>query len=427
MAPEQWRREPPTPALDVYAATCVFYECLTGQGPHPSGDPDGTSAIPAAEIAEPLRPLISAGLAKDPADRPVGAAAFVSLLEEAATSAYGADWELQGIAGLSAAAATLAVLFPLTSLGLSSGASATGASASGSTSLGPSPARTGDAHTLRTGGRVSRRAASLSGKAGAVKTAVAVTAAVGLTAGAAGTVVYARHHAGGRPAAVASPLASPSAAGIRVTTSYIGDPLTSTYSGFHIDQVRISGSPRDAEINAEIAAFANKIADLNDTGGQITALPSGYQNDIVTAKVRRAGPKLLSIAYRISHAGIGSADGGGVDCGAEDIDVSTGAELGSRDLVATISGLAPVIQRSGAAVDDFGSPLPLSADQATTIANNLGYSSIQRAWNDCVAFTKDSLEVTAPSGDLAAVYQGAVTVRVPLAAIRRFLRPIALD
>ncbi|OLT33245.1 hypothetical protein BJF79_08180 [Actinomadura sp. CNU-125] len=33
MAPEQWRGEAVSPATDVYAATCVFFECVTGRRP----------------------------------------------------------------------------------------------------------------------------------------------------------------------------------------------------------------------------------------------------------------------------------------------------------------------------------------------------------------------------------------------------------
>lgn len=33
MAPEQWAGHPGRPATDVYAATCVFYQCITGHRP----------------------------------------------------------------------------------------------------------------------------------------------------------------------------------------------------------------------------------------------------------------------------------------------------------------------------------------------------------------------------------------------------------
>ena len=33
MAPEQWQGAPASPATDVYAATAVFFECLTGKTP----------------------------------------------------------------------------------------------------------------------------------------------------------------------------------------------------------------------------------------------------------------------------------------------------------------------------------------------------------------------------------------------------------
>ena len=35
MAPEQWLGAPATPASDIYAATAVFFECLTGRAPFP--------------------------------------------------------------------------------------------------------------------------------------------------------------------------------------------------------------------------------------------------------------------------------------------------------------------------------------------------------------------------------------------------------
>ena len=75
MAPEQWNGEPATPATDIYAATAVFFECLTGQTPF-SGRLEHlamqhqTAEIPVALVDQPLQALIERGLAKDPRDRP---------------------------------------------------------------------------------------------------------------------------------------------------------------------------------------------------------------------------------------------------------------------------------------------------------------------------------------------------------------------
>ncbi|MEU9020530.1 serine/threonine-protein kinase [Actinomadura sp. NPDC048394] len=136
MAPEQWRGEPATPATDVYAATCVFYEALTGRRPYGNGDRASIraghlgEAVPAGDVAEPLRPLIARGMAKDPADRPVSASAFVGHLDEVAGGAYGPDWEARGLRVLAGAAVALAALFPLAAAGLvPAGAGAAGAGA----------------------------------------------------------------------------------------------------------------------------------------------------------------------------------------------------------------------------------------------------------------------------------------------------------
>jgi eukaryotic-like serine/threonine-protein kinase len=100
-APERWDGEPASPATDVYAATAVFFECLTGAPPF-SGDLaqlqelHATAAVPLDQTDEPLQPLILAGLAKERASRPHSANAFVSELEALAAGAYGADWEELG-------------------------------------------------------------------------------------------------------------------------------------------------------------------------------------------------------------------------------------------------------------------------------------------------------------------------------------------
>ncbi|MFC6886498.1 serine/threonine-protein kinase, partial [Actinomadura yumaensis] len=123
MAPEQWRGEPAGPAADVYAATCVFFECVTGRRPYPPGDRaalrDGHlgGPVPVDAAPEPLRPLIARGMAKDPGERPASAAAFVGDLESVARGAYGADWEARGVRVLAGAAVALAALLVLAAAG----------------------------------------------------------------------------------------------------------------------------------------------------------------------------------------------------------------------------------------------------------------------------------------------------------------------
>ncbi|WP_207709856.1 serine/threonine-protein kinase [Actinomadura macrotermitis] len=132
MAPEQWRGEPASPATDVYAATCVFYESVTGERPYTGDVRDGhlNRPVPVERVPGVLRPLVERGMAKDPAGRPAGAAAFVGELEELARGAYGADWESRGVRALAGSAVALAALFPLAA-GLAPGAAAGGAGGSG--------------------------------------------------------------------------------------------------------------------------------------------------------------------------------------------------------------------------------------------------------------------------------------------------------
>jgi serine/threonine-protein kinase len=118
MAPEQWHGGPATPATDVYAATGVFVSCLTGRPPYASPSMDAlrhqhlNAAPPGGSVPVPVRPLVFAGMAKDPARRPADAPAFLAELERIAAAEYGADWEERGRTHLGKAALLLALLFP---------------------------------------------------------------------------------------------------------------------------------------------------------------------------------------------------------------------------------------------------------------------------------------------------------------------------
>jgi serine/threonine protein kinase len=130
MSPEQWDGQPPSPATDIYAATAVFFECLTGKTPF-SGRVNqlaaqhAAAAVPVELVDEPLRGLVERGMAKNPAFRPRDAMAFVAELESTADAAYGPDWESRGKSHLKERAAALLLLL------LGTGAIAGGAGAAG--------------------------------------------------------------------------------------------------------------------------------------------------------------------------------------------------------------------------------------------------------------------------------------------------------
>ena len=116
--PEQFGGGPASPSGDVYAATATFYECLTGRPPF-SGDSAErllyqhlAEPVPLEAVPEPLRPLIEAGMAKDPGRRPADATILVSELRTVASGAYGPGWEERGRSLLGEAALLLAALWP---------------------------------------------------------------------------------------------------------------------------------------------------------------------------------------------------------------------------------------------------------------------------------------------------------------------------
>src|SRR5580700_6846157 len=116
--PEQIGGSPASPASDVYAATATFYECLVGRPPFTANTAMQlmyqhlAEPVPLDPVPEPLRPLITAGMAKDPRDRPVDASTFVAELTAVAAGAYGRHWQERGRSHLGEAALLLAALWP---------------------------------------------------------------------------------------------------------------------------------------------------------------------------------------------------------------------------------------------------------------------------------------------------------------------------
>ena len=116
--PEQMAGAPATPAGDVYSATATFYECLAGRPPFTGNTAEvllrqhRVEPVPLEPVPEPLRPLVTAGMAKNPRQRPADAAAFVAGLETIASGAYGPGWHERGRSRLGEAALLLAALWP---------------------------------------------------------------------------------------------------------------------------------------------------------------------------------------------------------------------------------------------------------------------------------------------------------------------------
>ncbi len=118
MAPEQWAGAADSPRGDIYAATATFVECVTGVPPYVAPDLNTLrdlhehAPVPDADVPEPLRVLVHAGLAKEPALRPPNAAAFLDELERVAAAGYGEDWEDRGHDAMARRIALLALLLP---------------------------------------------------------------------------------------------------------------------------------------------------------------------------------------------------------------------------------------------------------------------------------------------------------------------------
>ncbi|SDG14125.1 serine/threonine protein kinase [Sinosporangium album] len=110
-APELWAGEQPTVRTDLYAATCVFYECLTGQTPYSGRRPDGE--VPLDDVPPAVRSLVLRGLAVEPDGRPASAREFLQELGAAAVAAQGPDWEKRGRRRLAEMATAMAMDFPL--------------------------------------------------------------------------------------------------------------------------------------------------------------------------------------------------------------------------------------------------------------------------------------------------------------------------
>jgi serine/threonine-protein kinase len=210
-----------SPATDIYAASAVFFECLTSKAPF-NGRLDQlahqheTAAVPLMEVDEPVQRIIARGMAKDPRDRPVDALAFIEELDWVAESAYGPNWERRGRTQLAGrAAALLALLFGAGVVAGGAGAALASSSMGGHSFL-----------TSLFGGRLFPASGGVRTLGGLSKTAVIVTASVIGVAAIGGTTLALTSNNHGGTGTVASGTSAPAGGGTGT-----GDPGGSPAGG----------------------------------------------------------------------------------------------------------------------------------------------------------------------------------------------------
>ncbi|GAA2147012.1 serine/threonine-protein kinase [Actinomadura napierensis] len=246
MAPEQWDRHTATPASDVYSATCVFVECVSGHRPFAGNRAELmrahlAGAVPVDAVPEPLRALAARGMAKDPADRPPSAAAFVDDLERTAAEAYGPDWESRGVRALAASVAALAALLPLAAGAVLGAAAGTAAAQGAVHAAGQAVAQSAAA---KAGGASAIKA--FFGSAGGIATAAAGTAVV-VGAGAIAVQQFTGDDPAPRPT-VTRPVAAVASVRDCPVTDGLGNKVTSSPGPAQVrlpEQVKL---PKDAAV-----------------------------------------------------------------------------------------------------------------------------------------------------------------------------------
>mgnify|MGYP001387874285 CR=1 FL=1 len=339
MAPEQWAGGSAAPATDVYAATCVFFECVTGRRPY-EGSIEELRAlhvgapIPAEEMPRPLRGLVERGMAKDPVQRPPGAAAFVAELDAIAAAEYGPDWEERGVRTLAGAAVALASLFPLAALGgahvSAAGSAAAGSAAAGSAAGGAAVGgATGGAAGGAALGGVSSVAAAAGGGgllAGAgAKVALAVAGA-GVVAGAGGFVVA------NAPAKPAAPPERPVAVAAAVQNQTYTDVPLQIRNARYAQVSGLGDAQRQQRINQALRQpldwWISWMRDATRSNRDLCTGTSYINSDV---RVGLRGPTLVSVRYEISGDLCYPADGT-LPSWAVTVNVKTGRALTAADV-----------------------------------------------------------------------------------------------
>lgn len=362
MAPEQWTGATAAPATDVYAATCVFFECLSGHRPYGSADRATlklrhlTAPVPASEVPEPVRHLVTRGMAKNPTDRPASALDFVAELEQIATEAYGRDWERSGWRRLAEVAAALAALSPLAvALGTGSGGGAGGAAGGtggGAGGTGGGASGTGGAAggTGATGNGASK---TLLGH-GSAKAGAAIAGAI--VVGAVATLIVVNHggHEHRRPSRPPAPK-GPTIAFASLSERYTNPALT--VAGKY---VRIDGLPDPAaaqRVNQALRSPLDQQLQRYRTARVPSAVAVGKDPRIATGiELGLRGPGLVAARYVFKSHNAPLTPFDLVASRAVIVDLTTGRRLRAADIlqrqVLTPTGLADLERRINHAAPD---------------------------------------------------------------------------
>jgi eukaryotic-like serine/threonine-protein kinase len=101
MAPERWNGASSAPTSDIYAATAVLWESVTGKPPvsgrlRQMRRQHRSAPGPIERFDQPFQALIALGMAENPEERPQSARSFIHELEAKAADAYGPGWEEHG-------------------------------------------------------------------------------------------------------------------------------------------------------------------------------------------------------------------------------------------------------------------------------------------------------------------------------------------
>lgn len=125
-APELRNGAAASPASNLYAATAVFFECLTGSVPSRARIRQFrrrqlAAAMPLGQAFELLCGLMARGMAGSPADRPASARDFAAELDDLAAAMYGPDWRQRGRRDLAERVALSLTAAPGAAVGAGSG------------------------------------------------------------------------------------------------------------------------------------------------------------------------------------------------------------------------------------------------------------------------------------------------------------------